>query len=246
MSINTTVQANWNTIYIGKKETLNLASQYNSASTDAAKANIIKDIARPATAVVVTQGTVSLSVASNAYVYIDDKDNEVRMYFKNTTAASIALPISSGNTRHTFEGLSAVVGMEFWSSEIPFLKTMGDLGSESTVIEGTQFNKTFKIKSQGQIDGGSLDGEMYFVPGNAIQKWMRARHSAGEAVSICLRYQGAKDAADANSHFVAFDSFVSSNDRKAPFDDFATSSVVFPCNGQQYETDGALGTARWS
>lgn len=116
---------------------------------------------------------------------------------------------------------------------VPLVAEIGNISNEATVIDTPEFGKKFKGKLRGQLDGGSLDAQLYWAPRDATHILLRDWAENGTAIHVGIKWKStASDTSDAE--YVYFDSFVSSFGIDTAFDDVAKASATFIVDGTEY------------
>lgn len=173
------------------------------------------------------------SVAAGASVHIVDTTG-LKINFKNDTAGSVTL--AAGDI---VDATALDAKLTFTGAQVPLVAEIGTLSNEATVIDTPEFGKVFKGKLRGQLDGGSMDAQLYWAPRNFIHVKMREYATNGNAVTFGIKWKPSADAAAANSELVVFDGFVSSFAIDTAFDDVAKASTTLVVDGAEHFATGA-------
>ena len=125
----------------------------------------------------------------------------------------------------------------FVSAQVPLVMEIGTLSNEATVIDTPTFGEQFRGKLRGQLDGGQLDTQLYWVPRNFVHGLLRDLAESGAPLSVGIKWNS--DSTGANSEYVVFNSFVSSFGIDTTFDDVAKVSATLVVDGAEHFADDA-------
>lgn len=218
MSINRTFITNSSSLHVGAQ---NIVGAFPTDTTAAQVRNFFKPTGASAM-------SASTAYASGDIVSIDDF--EVTAFFKVKTAIS-------SETFDTLPSMSSLFEspmFDFYSAEVPNVSSIGDLSNESTVVDLMQFGRAFKEKLTGQLDGGQLDNEIFWVPGNPIHNWLRNTSESGERTVAGIAWRATDSVPDAQVYLAAFNSFVSSFSISTAFDEAGKATIAFPVDGKEH------------
>ena len=160
-------------------------------------------------------------------------------FVRDTTGTAIYFDVSAISSILTtaVADLDALVllGAVFVGAQIPLVMEIGTLSNEATVIDTPTFGEQFRGKLRGQLDGGQLDTQLYWVPRNFVHSFLRNLAESGTALSVGIKWNS--DSAGTDSEFVVFNSFVSSFGIDTTFDDVAKVSATLVVDGAEHFAD---------
>lgn len=172
------------------------------------------------------------SVAAGASVYIVDATG-LKVNFTNNTSSSITLASTDIASATALDAK-----LTFTGAQVPLVAEIGTLSNEATVIDTPEFGKVFKGKLRGQLDGGSMDAQLYWAPRNFVHVKMREYATNGNAVTFGIKWKPAANSVAADSELVVFDGFVSSFSIDTAFDDVAKASTTLVVDGAEHFATG--------
>lgn len=158
-------------------------------------------------------------------------------YFKVISAITGTGQAVDGTLEQAF-ALITSGKLSLLTTEVPFVKSIGNLSAEANIVELSIMGDDYKQKLRGQLNVPNQDNELIWIPGNPIHNYLLERNESGNPLLVGTLWKKASSSLAVDTHLAIYNSQISKFDIATQGEDATMATISNTVSGKIYYATG--------